>query len=160
YHRLFQHELRVVRGYGRSVYGIRFDCPVDADEETIRKTVYDLIHAFPMRRPIASFENMSLAERVYILRQHGKRNIEIARELGVTKQAVSKAWKKLKGIGSARANDKRVYSDTHEAFTLTDHQLFEDVTRLRKQGATTAQIANQLHYFKHTIKAVYRWLDA
>ena len=163
YRELFQHELTATGPDARnSVYAFHFKPPRGASVSEQRKAIYDLVHAFPRRRLSAEVSDFSFLERVWLLQREDRRNIDIARQLGVSKQAVGRAVKKLDEIARTYATEAEISLDTHEPFSLAvgeTPRLFVEVAELRQRGLTIAQIARQVQRFKATIKTVYRWLD-
>lgn len=166
YRELFQHEQSLPWNElkFKSAYGFQFPIPHTGGKEQWRKRAYDLVHAFPRRSLAGKVSEWSLPERAWRLRVQGLRRTEISRKLGISRAAVTQAFKKLEEISQASQLEEELFPDTHEVFSLAPRgrpsQLFIDVATLEAAGLTTTQIARQLHNFKHTIKTVQRWLAA
>lgn len=159
YKKAFQRELLALYGWAESAYNFRFSPPRSADEAEIRKTAYDLVHSG--LRPITgqSMGGASLKERVWRLNRMGLRQADIARDLGVSRQAVSKALKDLEALLRARENDAELCYSTGEALPVSGEEgqaVRYEVVRMLKEGHTVAQIAHRTGRFRHTIDTIIR----
>lgn len=95
YKKAFYRELGIL---GNLENGYAFELPAlpHPDFAMLRRLAYDRVHA-GIRSP-NSRSPLSLKERVWKLRLEGLRQSEIARTLGISRQAVSKTMKQLRSI--------------------------------------------------------------
>lgn len=152
----FQAELNALYGFCESTYEFRFSLPRSADEQEVRKTAYDLVHS-----RLRTLESVSAGskERVYALHREGLRQAEIARQLGVSRQAVSKALKDLESLVQARQEDAELSYSTGEPLSLSEdsaESIRSEILRLCEKGFSVAQIARRLNRYRHTIDAIVR----
>lgn len=92
YRAAFSREVEALFRFESSAYLLRIQ-PRSFDEEDVRKAAYALVHS--RLRPLGA-RRPGLRERVFSLHARGLRQAEIACELGVSRQAVSKALKNLR----------------------------------------------------------------
>ncbi|HET8554385.1 MAG TPA: helix-turn-helix transcriptional regulator [Rhodanobacteraceae bacterium] len=98
YRQAFHNEFKHLRRICTSEYAVRFTLPTMTTITAMRKAAYDLVHA-GLHSPNANRKHRySLKERVYVLREQGMSQADAARKLGVSRQAVSKAWQQLHEI--------------------------------------------------------------
>lgn len=70
--------------------------------------------------------------------------------------------KQLHRLAEIQQAEAQIDPLTEESFSLhtqSTRALFQEVRTLRKQQWSTARIARRAGRFKHTVKAIYRWLD-
>lgn len=102
YKRAFHNELMHMWRLSASEYALKFPLPGQTTPTAMRKAAYDLVHA-GLHSPDKNRKRMhSLKERVFVLKTQGLSQAAIARKLGVSRQAVSKAWQQLCGIIAKR----------------------------------------------------------
>lgn len=94
YQGLYEHELSVNFSHRRSAYAIKFEPPGKTTFLNTTKAAYDLVRVFPRRDPNSINPEFSWYERVWLLHQQGVRQVDIARKLGIRRQAVGKHIKK------------------------------------------------------------------
>lgn len=162
YRDAFHCELNALEWGEYSEHVFRFQPPTAAGEEEVRKAAYDTVHCGirPLRGQTARGD--SLAEKVWQLHREGLSQPHIGRRLGATKQAVSRALKQLHRLAEIQQAEAQIDPLTEESFSLhtqSTRALFQEVRALRKQQWSTARIARRVGRFKHTVKAIYRWLD-
>ncbi|HBO5136185.1 TPA: hypothetical protein L4W91_002385 [Pseudomonas aeruginosa] len=152
----FQREVEALEGVARSGFEFRFQLPNGADAQELRKTAYDQVHA--RLRPCSSATENSaepgLRERVWLLHREGLHQAEIARRLGVSRQAVSKAWKSLGELVKTRQAE--TYVDPISGEPAVRPALVAQLKELQAQGATVAEMARRTRLFKHTVRAIIR----
>ncbi|RVU08614.1 helix-turn-helix domain-containing protein [Pseudomonas syringae pv. syringae] len=98
YKAAYQHHLSVLVGSGRSDFAVNFQPPDAADMQELRKTAYDQVHSG--LRAIASINGASLGQRekIWLMQSEGLSQAEMAKRLGVSRQAISKARKSLTAL--------------------------------------------------------------
>src|SRR5699024_2915996 len=98
YQNSYWRELDAIENSQASAFLFRLQPPVGANESEQQKAVYDTIHCGirPLRG--SNWNEPSFAEKVWALRQKKCTQTDIARQLGVHRQAVSRTLKKLETI--------------------------------------------------------------
>lgn len=96
YKAAFLQELDAVCNFSASAYAFELPGLPHPDAHMLRRLAYDRVHS-GVRTPKAR-KNPSLKERVWALLRDGRSQSDIARELGISRQAVSSARKKLRSI--------------------------------------------------------------
>ncbi len=152
YKQAFRRELEALRGRGRSGFLFRFPLPNGADTQELRKTAYDQVHS-GLRPATASLHaEPGLREKVWVLHREGLHQAEIARRLGVSRQAVSKAWKSLGELVSRRQAE--VYIDPITGEPSIRPSVLAELRSLHAQGIPIAEIARRTRLLKRTVQAL------
>lgn len=127
------------------------------DLQELRKTVYDQVHSgIPLH---SQYGSQSLLEKILELRKQGMTQTEIAKKLGVHKQAVNREITKINKLLQIRQQEQYVNPITEESWEKSKNSpLVQQVLNLHKKGYTVADIAKETNRFKHTIHSVYFWL--
>jgi Transcriptional regulator, contains sigma factor-related N-terminal domain len=107
YKEAFTRELQAVYGFEETSYAFELPVLLHPDEHMLRRLAYDRVHA-KIRNPRSQKER-SLKERVWILHAAGQTQSEIARTLGISRQAVSKTMQQLRSIWDAHQARLRDY---------------------------------------------------
>ena len=152
----FKRELDALLKVCESSYSITFGPPPSADEQEVRKTAYDLVHS---RLRALNSSMPGFREHIAELALQKLTQAEIARKLGVTRQAVSKAIKSLERVLDARHVDSELSPRTGESLTLSGDvgsSTRDYVLTLRAQGHTPASIATKLGRFRHSIDCLLK----
>jgi DNA-binding CsgD family transcriptional regulator len=154
YKKAFHRELASMTGMVEPQLCLRFPVPRGADEQEIRKTAYDAVHSGLVPVRSAKSQQRSLKQRTFALWQEGMPQAAIARELGVSRQAVSKALKGLRLMVEARSHE------THVSPTTGEPQIkgttLELIHSLHRQGKGVAEIAGEVGHLKHTVRTSLR----
>ncbi|CAD5108545.1 hypothetical protein [Zestomonas carbonaria] len=151
----FLRELEALMQRGRSEFLFRFPLPNGADIQELRKTAYDQVHAGLRPATTSLSVTPGLRERVWVLHREGLRQAEIARRLGVSRQAVSKAWKSLKELVSQRQAEVYINPVTGEPDIAPS--VLADLASLHAQGVPIAEIARRTRLLKRTVEVlIYR----
>jgi predicted transcriptional regulator len=160
YKQAFQRELMALQhNTAKSVFEVQFHPPRTADAQEIRKTAYDLVHA--RLRPLTRLEKPSLRESVWLLHQKGMRQADIARQIGTTRQSVSRAIRNTEKLLKTRQQEQMLNPSSGESWVKSEDSLFvQSVAAFHQDGYTAAQIARITGRFRHTVLAVLRWLAA
>lgn len=148
----FRRELKALRGRGCSGFLFRFPLPNGADTQELRKTAYDQVHARLRPATTSLPAEPGLREKIWVLHREGLHQAEIARQLGVSRQAVSKAWKSLKELFSQRQAEAYIDPTTGEP-SITPSVL-ADLKSLHAQGIPIAEIARRTRLLKRTVQAL------
>ena len=148
--------MNALYGFDESTYEFRFSLPRSADEQEIRKTAYDLVHS---RVRALGSADVGSKERIFMLYRKGLRQAKIARQLGVSRQSVSKTLKDLELLIQARQEDEELSCSTGEPLSLSGklgEPIRREILRLYEDGLSVAQIARQVNRFRHTVDTVVR----
>ena len=155
YRSAFVKELDALLGLQESSYLLGFQPPRSADEQEIRKTAYDLVHA--RLRPLGS-SRPGQRERIAELTREGLSQAEISRRLGVSRQAVSKGVQSLKQLMHARLLDAELSPRTGESLNLSGDSgaaIAKQVEELRLDELTPTQIARKLGRSRHSLECLW-----
>lgn len=154
YRNAFVKELDALLGLHDSSYLVGFQPPRSADEQEIRKTAYDLVHA--RLRPLGS-SRPGQRERIAELAREGLSQAEISRRLGVSRQAVSKGLQSLKQLMHARLLDAELSPRTGESLNLSGDSgaaIARLVEELSSSALTPCQIARKLGRSRHSLECL------
>ncbi len=152
YKQAFLRELEALKGRGPSDFLFRFPLPNSADTQELRKAAYDQVHS-GLRPTTTSLEaEPGLREKVWVLHRDGLHQAEIARRLGISRQAVSKAWKSLGELVSRRQAE--AYIDPTSGEPTINPNVLADLWSLRAQGIPVAEIARRTQLLKRTVQAL------
>jgi len=157
YKSAFMAELGALNLNGVSVFSFRFPLPNGADTQERRKTAYDQVHARLRAVATKNGSSAGLRERVWMMRSGGLHQAEIARQLCISRQAVSKALKSLGELVKTRSVERYLNPVTGEV--ALDGDVFGRIKALPSQGLTVSDIAAQTGLFKHTIHQALRVLE-
>lgn len=151
YKEAFHKELASLELGDESQLWLQFGIPHGADQQEIRKTAYDAVHSglVPVRSKKPEIRQL-FRERVFALWREGASQSAIARELGVSRQAVSKALKNLRQLLEARSREAEVSPTTGEARVAASKLLA--IHSLGDEGKSVAEIAREVGHLKHTVR--------
>lgn len=162
YKEAFLRELRALKGQGRSGYLFRFPLPNGADTQELRKTAYDQVHSRlrPMTSPVPAAPG--LREKIWALHKDGLRQAEIARRLGISRQAVSKAWKALDDL--VRRRQRGAYLDPATGESAVSDAVISEIKAMYARGAEVAVIARHMGILEREVAVLVRrggvlWAD-
>ncbi|MEB0025898.1 helix-turn-helix domain-containing protein [Pseudomonas sp. MH9.2] len=153
----FRRELEALRGRGYSGFAFRFPLPNGADTQELRKTAYDQVHSRLRPATTSLTAKLGLREKIWILHEEGLHQAEIARRLGVSRQAVSKAWKSLRELVLKRQAE--VYIDPGTGEPSIKPSVLAELKTLHAQGVPISEIARHTRLFKRTVQALVGRLD-
>ncbi|KPW87604.1 hypothetical protein SAMN05216596_107156 [Pseudomonas congelans] len=154
YKAAFQRHLSALNRSGRSEFAFNFRLPSAADTQEIRKVAYDQVHSglHVVTSPKAS--SIGLREKVWLMHVEGISQSEMARRLGISRQAISKAKKSLESL-----------MNTHHAGSYINPQTGEaqvpDATRkaimdAAAKGQSITAIAKEVGLSKATVDGLVR----
>lgn len=87
--------MEVLKGWANSEFALNLPLPASADVQERRKVAYEQVHSRLHAIAPKASPAMGLREKVWQMRQEGLSQSEMARRLGVSRQAISKAKKSL-----------------------------------------------------------------
>ena len=140
-----------------SGFAFRFPLPNGADTQELRKTAYDQVHSRLRPATTSLTAKLGLREKIWILHEEGLHQAEIARRLGVSRQAVSKAWKSLRELVLKRQAE--VYIDPGTGEPSIKPSVLAELKTLHAQGVPISEIARHTRLFKRTVQALVGRLD-
>lgn len=157
YKHAFQRELEALTRGNTSRFIFRFPRPDAADEQELRKTAYDQVHAGI--RSLNNIDKQSRLEEIFVLHLHGNTTTEIASKLRLAKQAVNERKNKINKLLQIRQQEQYVCPISEESWEKSlESDLVQQIIALHKKGHTVAEIADNTYRFKHTIHSIYLWL--
>jgi DNA-binding CsgD family transcriptional regulator len=152
YKEAFRQEVCALLNVGDSAFSFAFHAPRGSDFQELRKTAYDLVHA---RLRTLNSKQLGLREQVGTLLTSGLSQSQVARRLGISRQAVSQAKKSLERILKARQNDAELSPRTGESLSLSapsGQQLRAHFYAMMREGKNMFEIAHELERFRHSIR--------
>ncbi|MCQ4279567.1 helix-turn-helix domain-containing protein [Pseudomonas stutzeri] len=158
YRDAFQRQISVLMGLARSDYGIDFQPPAAADMQEVRKTAYDQVHSRLHAIAPKRGASLGLREKVWLMHGEGISQSEMARRLGVSRQAISKAKKSLEALISTQHAGCYLNPLTGEAHVseLTRNNIRDGLER----GLTVVAIAKEVGLGKGTVDGLVRLMGA
>ncbi len=120
YKQAFQRELLAQKGLAKSAFLLHLLPPSGADIEELRKLAYDQVHARIGTRGVSK-SGYGTRETAALLKSKGLNQSEIARHMGISRQAVSKALKTLEEILRRKAALRYLDPNTGEVVVTHHH---------------------------------------
>jgi transposase-like protein len=160
YKAALQHHMHsMVSGEWRnSDYPLSFSIDKGFDEQEIRKTAYDQVHSRLHANAPPGEATQGLREKIAVMLTEGLNQSEIARRLGVSRQAISKARKSLDELISRRCAGMELDPRTSEA-SVSASVLSEIRAALQRKLSISA-IAREVGLMKHTVDGLVRLIRA
>ncbi|MGB4075544.1 MarR family transcriptional regulator [Pseudomonas sp.] len=153
----FHHHLSVLKGLAKSDYAVNFSLPYSADTQEFRKTAYDQVHSRLHPIALTGRSSTGLREKVWLMFLEGLSQSEMARRLGVSRQAISKAKKSLEALANARNAGSFLNPLTGEA-QVSEH-IQAGIQDALRRGLSVAAIANEVGLGKGTVDGLIRLID-
>lgn len=154
----FQRQISVLMGLATSGYAIDFQPPAAADMQEVRKTAYDQVHsrlhAIAPKRDVS----LGLREKVWLMHGEGITQSEMARRLGVSRQAISKAKKSLEALINAQHAGSHLNPLTGEAHVSERTKSY--IRDGLERGLTVVAIAKEVGLGKGTVDGLVRLMGA
>jgi predicted DNA-binding protein YlxM (UPF0122 family) len=154
YKSAFQRQLKVLMGLARSEYAINFRPPDAADRQEVRKTAYDQVHSGLHAIASGIGTSMGLREKIWLMHGEGLSQPEMAKRLGVSRQAISKAKKSLEELLNAHHAGSYLNPLTGEA--QVPERIRDDIRDALKRGLPVAAIAKEVGLGKGTVDGLVR----
>ena len=154
YKSAFQHHLSVLMGSARSDFVIDFRPPDAADMQEMRKTAYDQVHSGLHAIAPGSGASMGLREKIWLMHGEGLSQSEMAKRLGVSRQAISKAKKSLEELVNAHHAGSYINPLTGEA--QVPERTRGDIQEALRRGLSVAAIAKEVSLGKGTVDGLVR----
>ncbi|UXV19267.1 MarR family transcriptional regulator [Pseudomonas fluorescens] len=154
YKAAFQHHLSALSRSGRSEFAFNFRPPSAADTQEIRKVAYDQVHSGLHVVTSRKAPSLGLRERVWLMHQEGISQSEMARRLGISRQAISKARKSLESLMNTHHAGSYINPLTGEAQVPDPvRKAIRDATM---KGLSITVIAKEVGLSKGTVDGLVR----
>lgn len=154
YKAAFQRHLSVLMGLARSDFAVNFRPPEAADMQEVRKTAYDQVHSGLHAIASSSGAAMGLREKVWLMHGEGLRQSDMAKRLGVSRQAISKAKKSL--VELVNAHHAGSYIDPRIGEAQVPERIRDDIRNALRRGLPVAAIAKEVGLSKGTVDGLVR----
>lgn len=154
YKAAFQRHLSVLMGSARSDFAVNFRPPESADMQEVRKTAYDQVHSGLHALASGSSASMGLREKIWLMHGEGLRQSEMAKRLGVSPQAISKAKKSLEELINAHHAGR--YIDPLIGEAHVPERIRDDILDALRRGLPVAAIAKKVGLSKGTVDGLVR----
>lgn len=154
YKSAFQRHLEVVHRWRASDYACNLQPPSAPDTQELRKLAYDQVHSGLHAIAPKKAEGPGLREKVWSMHQEGLSQSEMARRLGISRQAISKAKKSLESLLNAHHAGRYLNPITGEAQVPESTR---DAIRVALgRGLSVAAIAKEVGLTKGTVEGLVR----
>lgn len=152
----FQHHLSVLTGTASSEFAFNLRLPDAADLQEIRKVAYDQVHSRLHAIAPSGGGSLGLREKVWLMHQEGLSQSEIARRLGISRQAISKAKKSLESLMNAHHAGSYINPLTGEA--QVSDSVRSAIRDAMGRGESVTAIAKEIGLTKGTVDGLVRAL--
>lgn len=155
YKELYQEEKRQRNNPG---FLARLGLPPPATGEEAKKDMYNRVHA--RLRPFTQPDEPSFREIVWDLLAKGMRQADIARELGTSRQSISRSLKRTKKMADTflERRDPRPKRTDYGCWSKQS-MLLDSVAILQEDGFTPAEMERLHRVPIDTIHAMLQWLS-
>ncbi|WP_448126333.1 MarR family transcriptional regulator [Pseudomonas veronii] len=154
YKAAFQRHLTALSGSGRSEFAFNFRVPSAADTQEIRKVAYDQVHSGLHVVTARKAPSLGLREKVWLMHAEGISQSEMARRLGISRQAISKAKKSLESLMNTHHAGSYINPLTGEAQVPDPvRKAIRDATA---KGLSITVIAKEVGLSKGTVDGLVR----
>lgn len=154
YKAAFQSHLSALTGVNKSEFAFNFRLPDAADAQEVRKVAYDQVHSGLHSIRSGKVSSLGLREKVWLMYKEGLSQSEMARRLGISRQAISKAKKSLELLMNTHHAGSYINPLTGEAQVP---ELIRDAIRdAMMRGISIAVIAKEVGLSKGTVDGLVR----
>ena len=122
--------------------------------QEVRKTAYDQVHSGLHALASGSSASMGLREKIWLMHGEGLRQSEMAKRLGVSPQAISKAKKSLEELINAHHAGR--YIDPLIGEAHVPERIRDDILDALRRGLPVAAIAKKVGLSKGTVDGLVR----
>ena len=122
--------------------------------QEVRKTAYDQVHSGLHAIASSSGAAMGLREKVWLMHGEGIRQSDMAKRLGVSRQAISKAKKSL--VELVNAHHAGSYIDPRIGEAQVPERIRDDIRDALRRGLPVAAIAKEVGLSKGTVDGLVR----
>ena len=154
YKAAFQRHLSALNRSGRSEFAFNFLPPSAADTQEIRKVAYDQVHSGLHVVTKGKPSSLGLREKIWLMHEEGISQSEMARRLGISRQAISKAKKSLELLMNTHHAGSYINPLTGEAQVPEPiRKVIRDATA---KGQSITAIAKEVGLSKGTVDGLVR----
>ncbi|WP_259640340.1 helix-turn-helix domain-containing protein [Pseudomonas syringae] len=154
YKAAFQRHLSALSRSGISEFAFNFLPPSSADTQEIRKVAYDQVHSglhvVTTGKPLSH----GLREKVWLMHEEGISQSEMARRLGISRQAISKAKKSLELLMNTHHAGSYINPLTGEA--QVPEPIRKAIRDAAVKGLSITVIAKEVGLSKGTVDGLIR----
>ncbi|WP_162884962.1 helix-turn-helix domain-containing protein [Pseudomonas syringae] len=154
YKAAFHHHLSALSRSGRSEFAFNFLPPSSADTQEIRKLAYDQVHSGLHVVTTGEPSSLGLREKVWLMHEEGISQSEMARRLGISRQAISKAKKSLESLIKTHHAGSDINPLTGEA--RVSDPVRKAIRDASMKGLSITAIAKQVGLSKGTVDGLVR----
>lgn len=156
YRAAFRRHLDAVYRRRTSDYAFNLQPPSSPDTQELRKLAYDQVHSGLHAIAPKKAKGPGLREKVWLMHQDGLSQSEMARRLGVSRQAISKAKKSLESLMNAHHPGSYLNPITGEA--QVPESICDAIRDARSEGLSVAATAKAVGLTKGTVDGLlYRF---
>ncbi|RMS89285.1 hypothetical protein ALP57_200021 [Pseudomonas coronafaciens pv. oryzae] len=150
----FQRHLSALSRLGRSEFAFNFLPPSSPDIQEIRKVAYDQVHAGLHVVTTGKPSSLGLREKVWLMHEEGISQSEMARRLGISRQAISKAKKSLELLMNTHHAGSYINPLTGEA--QVPEPIRKAIRDATVKGLSITVIAKEVGLSKGTVDGLIR----
>ncbi|WP_447771964.1 MarR family transcriptional regulator [Pseudomonas kilonensis] len=154
YKAAFQRHLTALSGSGRSEFAFNFRAPSAADTQEVRKVAYDQVHSGLHVVTARKAPSFGLREKVWLMHAEGISQSEMARQLGISRQAISKAKKSLESLMNTHHAGSYINPLTGEA--QVPDPIRKAIRDAAVKGLSITVIAKEVGLSKGTVDGLVR----
>lgn len=156
YKAAFQRHLSALSRSGISEFAFNFLPPSSADTQEIRKVAYDQVHAGLHVVTTGKPSSLGLREKVWLMHEEGISQSEMARRLGISRQAISKAKKSLELLMNTHHAGSYINRLTGEA--QVPEPIRKAIRDATVKGLSITVIAKEVGLSKGTVDGLVRMM--
>jgi DNA-binding CsgD family transcriptional regulator len=154
YKAAFQRHLSALSRSGISEFAFNFLPPSSADTQEIRKVAYDQVHSGLHVVTTGKPSSLGLREKVWLMHEEGISQSEMARRLGISRQAISKAKKSLESLMNTHHAGSYINPLTGEA--QVSEPIRKAIRDAAMKGLSITAIAKEVGLSKGTVDGLVR----
>lgn len=154
YKAAFQRHIDALHRRRASDYAFNLKPPSSPDTQELRKLAYDQVHSGLHSIAPKKAAGPGLREKVWSMHQEGLSQSEMARRLGISRQAISKAKKSLESLLNAHHAGSYLNSITGEA--QVPESVLDTIKDAFGRGLSVAAIAKEVGLTKGTVDGLVR----
>ncbi|WP_447588734.1 RNA polymerase sigma factor [Aquipseudomonas campi] len=157
YKAAFQRHLDTIFRGRVSDYAFNLQPPSSPDTQELRKLAYDQVHSGLHAITPKEEKGLGLREKVWLMYREGLSQSEMARRLGISRQAISKAKKSLESLMNVHHAGCYLNPITGEA--QVPARVLDEIRGGLRRGLPIAAIAKAVGLSKGTVDGLTRLID-
>lgn len=154
YKAAFQRHLSALSRLGISEFAFNFLPPSSADTQEIRKVAYDQVHSGLHVVTTGKPSSLGLREKIWLMHEEGISQSEMAKRLGISRQAISKAKKSLELLMNTHHAGSYINPLTGEA--QVPEPIRKAIRDAMVKGLSITTIAKEVGLSKGTVDGLVR----